>query len=217
MKQYLPLLATFRLFDGIAETALPPLLSHLNAQVLSCHKGQIVFYQDEPIRFVAAVLAGCVQVIHGDIHGTHTITGTFGPGELVGESFACALADTWPVNVIASDESRLLLLEHKQLLYSSNQQAHVQLMTNLLHIIARKNMILSQKLEIMSQRTTRDKLMAYLHMQASAAHDGHFIIPFDRQGLADYLGVERSAMSTELNKLKKAGLIDFHKNSFRVF
>ena len=82
--------------------------------------------------------------------------------------------------------------------------------------MARKNLMLNQKIEFISKRSTREKLMAYLTAQAKAADSHTFSIPYNRQELADYLGVERSAMSAELGKLKKEGILDFHKNHFQI-
>ena len=93
---------------------------------------------------------------------------------------------------------------------------HSQLIHNLLKIVARKNLMLNQKIDFISRRTTREKLMAYLTAQAKAADSRIFSIPYNRQELADYLGVERSAMSAELGKLKKEGTIDFHRNHFTL-
>lgn len=218
MKEYLPLYERYSLFDGIARQQITPLLTCLGAKVISFSKGSTIFRQDDPARFFGVVLSGSVQVIRGDIYGSHTITALIEAGDIFGETFACASAAAIPANVIASSESTILLLEHARVVCTCSKgcAAHARLITNLLRIIADKNLLLNQKLEFVMQRTTRDKLMAYLHSQASKARSNHFSIPFDRQGLADYLGVERSAMSTELNKLKKAGVIDFQKNEFEL-
>jgi CRP-like cAMP-binding protein len=74
--------------------------------------------------------------------------------------------------------------------------------------MAGKNLAMNQKIRYMSQKTTKDKLIAYLLDQAKQNNSSEFVIPFDRQALANYLGVERSAMSAEISKLKKNGQID---------
>lgn len=93
---------------------------------------------------------------------------------------------------------------------------HSRLIQNLLHVFAHKNMALTQKMYFMSERTTKDKLLAYLSAQAGRQGSSYFEIPFNRQQLADYLSVERSAMSAVLCKLRDEGILEFHKNQFRL-
>ena len=132
--------------------------------------------------------------------------------------WACAQLDRLPVTVIASADSRILQLACRRIIETCSQSCifHSQLIHNLLKIVARKNLMLNQKIDFISRRTTREKLMAYLTAQAKAADSRIFSIPYNRQELADYLGVERSAMSAELGKLKKEGTIDFHRNHFTL-
>jgi CRP-like cAMP-binding protein len=115
-----------------------------------------------------------------------------------------------PVSVIAIKDSNVLLLDCKRVLTSCSGSCHFHslLLKNLLQEMAQKNLALSQKIRYMSQKTTKEKLMAYLLDQAKQHGSAEFIIPFDRQALADYLGVERSAMSAEISKLKSSGQID---------
>ena len=100
---------------------------------------------------------------------------------------------------------------------SSACQFHNRLVKNLLTVVARQNIRLSSKIQVMSQRTTREKLMTYLLGQAKIAGKAEFTIPLDRQALADYLGVERSAMSAELSKLRKEGILDTKGSYFHLY
>lgn len=218
MKQFLPILARNPLMENMSEEQISSLLSCLKPQLLSCQKGNMIFHQDDPARFFGIVLSGSVQVMRGDTQGSHIMIAELFPGEMFGETFACAGINALPVNVIARSECVVLLFEHERVLSACAHpcKAHSRLILNLLRSTAQKNLFLSRKLEIVMQRTTRDKLMAYLRFQAQQANADRFTIPFDRQELADFLGVERSAMSTELNKLKKAGIIHFEKNEFQL-
>ncbi len=218
MKHFLPALACSPLMKDVASEDIIKLLTCLDSQLISFQKGNIILHQDDPARYFGFVLTGSVQVLRGDVQGSHTIIAEFKDGELFGETFACAAVPTLPVNAIAKTDCTVLLLEHARVIRACSRPciAHSRLILNLLRLTAQKNLLLSRKLEIVMQRTTRDKLIAYLHTQAQHAGSSRFAIPFDRQELADYLGVERSAMSTELNKLKKAGIIDFHKNEFQL-
>lgn len=216
MQQYLDQLQRCPLFSSVAPEALSPLLSCLKARVLHYPKGSTILQQGEPAHSIGILLCGGAQILRGDIHGSHSIVEALQPTELFGEIFACAALEALPVTVIANEDSTVLFLEHSRVLNacSSGCRAHSQLVTALLRLIARKTLLLNQKLEIVTQRTTKEKLLAYLQAQRTKTGSARFTIPFDRQQLADFLGVERSAMSTELNKLKKAGMIDFSKNDF---
>ena len=218
MKQFLPVLSCSPLMKGITPEETLRLLTCLDSQLISFQKGNIILQQDDPAKYFGIVLAGSVQVLRGDMHGSHTIIAEIQNGELFGETFACAAIPALPVNVLAKTDCTVLLLEHARVIRACSRPciAHSRMILNLLRLTAQKTLLLNRKLEIVMQRTTRDKLMAYLHAQAQNAGSTRFVIPFDRQELADYLGVERSAMSTELNKLKKAGIIDFHKNEFQL-
>ena len=219
MKEYLPELMECTLFESIPENELLSLLSCLNAQIVRFPKGSIIFHQGQPARNIGVVLKGSVQILGGDVHGTPTLLTTVQKGDIFGETLACANIEAIPVNVTAVSDSLIMLLDHNSVIVGCgrNCNAHMQLIKSLLRSTTQKNLHLTEKLEILSHRTTRAKLLAYLRLQQKHAGSITFSIPMDRQALADYLTVERSAMSTELNKLKKEGLIDFHKNVFRIY
>jgi CRP-like cAMP-binding protein len=120
------------------------------------------------------------------------------------------------VNVVAQEDSKLLLIDSCRITQSCSNACgfHQQLIRNLLQIVSEKNLRFHHKLEITAKRTTREKLLAYLSAQARAAGSDSFVIPFDRQGLADYLGVDRSALSAEIGKLRREGVIESERSAF---
>lgn len=130
----------------------------------------------------------------------------------------CAGGDKMPVSVMAIENSEIMLLDCKRIITtcSNSCQFHDQLIYNLMHIVARKNLMLNQKMEVLSKRTTREKIMTYLLYQAKQQDSSSFTIPYDRQGLVDYLSVERSAMSAEISKLRKEGILECKKNYFKL-
>ncbi|MBR6798810.1 MAG: Crp/Fnr family transcriptional regulator, partial [Firmicutes bacterium] len=134
------------------------------------------------------------------------------------ESFACAEVEELPVSVVASENSEIMLIDCKRIITtcSSSCRFHNMIIHNLLQVLATKNLAFNKKIEITSKRTTRDKLMTYLLSQAKIHGSSSFEIPFDRQELADYLGVERSAMSKEISKMKDDGLIECERSWFKV-
>ncbi len=218
MKEYFPLLLSTPLFHEIDPQDLEPMLHCLGATTEFVPKGAPVFLEGDAAGFVGVVLEGCVQVVQEDFYGNRNILSHAEKGDLFGEAFACANIETMPVSGYAVRDSKLLLLSCQKMLTvcSSACLFHNQLVKNMLKVVAQKNLQMHNKIRFMSQKTTREKLMAYLSEQAKAAGASEFTIPFDRQALADYLGVERSAMSAELGKLKKAGVLDLKGSHFHL-
>jgi len=218
MKQYFPILSDCPLFAGIDADDLEGMLRCLNAQRRVFHRGETVFHEGDEARWVGIVLDGAVQIFRDDYDGSRSLLGWAGPGDLFGEVFACAGTETLPVTAEARQDSVILLADCRRVLTVCRSACsfHNRLIGNLLQVVAEKNLQLNRKIECMSRRTTREKLMAYLRTEAKARHSREFDIPFDRQALADYLGVERSAMSAELGKLVRDGVIQCHRRHFRL-
>ena len=216
MEKYFDILEQCPLFCDIAPEDLNTMITCLDGKIINVPKGNPVFLEGDPARFVGVVLTGMVQVIREDYYGNRSVMTVVQPGELFAEAFSCAGCETMPVSVLALTDSAILLLDCQRMLTpcAHSCQFHSTLMQNLLHGIAQKNLTLTQKIRYMSQKTTKEKLMAYLLDQAKQQGSNEFVIPHNRQSLADYLGVERSAMSAEISKLKKAGQIDTHGSWF---
>ena len=134
------------------------------------------------------------------------------------EAFACAEVGSIPVTITANEPSDIMLIDCSHILHtcSNNCGFHQQLIFNLMKSMAIKNLNFHQRIEITSKRSTRDKLLAYLMLQAKKAGSDSFEIPFDRQELADYLEVERSGLSAEISKLRQEGVIESHKSHFKL-
>ena len=218
MEKYLDVLKTANLFRDIDESDLLRLLSCLSAKSNHYEKGQTVFFSGESIEQFGIVLSGQVQIIQDDYYGNRSILAKIDTGGLFGESFACAKINTLPVSVIATTGSELLFIGCHKLASPCGKACgfHGKLIQNMLDIVSMKNIFLTQKIEITSKRTTRKKLLAYLSAEAKKSGSSRFSIPFNRQELADYLSVERSAMSAELSKLRDDGILFFHKNQFKL-
>ena len=206
------------LFDGIAETELKGMLGCLGARMIRFEKGAAILQEGSPARELGILAEGNAQVIRVDYFGNRSIMAHVHPGQLFAESFACAQAEKLPVSVIAVEPCTVLLLDCRRVLSScSNACAfHNKIIYNLLQIVAKKNLSLHRRALITGKRSTREKLMTYLLEQAKHAGKSEFSIPFDRQGLADYLEVDRSGLSAEMSKLKKEGFIEFSKNRFAL-
>ena len=218
MKEFFPILETCPLFDGIDLKDLSSMLTCLGARVSNYQKNQVIFREGEAANYVGIVLSGAVQIVREDFYGNRSIVARIEPSELFGESFACAGMEALPVSAAAAEDSRIMLIDCRRLTVSCTSACsfHSRIIFNLLQVVATKNLLLNRKIEITSHRTTREKLMAYLLIQAKQNKSSSFTIPYDRQALADYLGVDRSAMAVEISKLRKDGIIACEKSYFEL-
>lgn len=219
MKEHIQVLTTCPLFKGIEKNELEPLLKCLSAVPKTFDKNQFVFMAGEPASSVGIVLSGSVTILQEDFWGNRSILARLGPGEIFAEAFSCADNDILPVSVAASEKTQILLVDCKKIVTtcSSACEFHSNLIKNLLTIMSKKNAQLTRKIEHLSRPTTREKLLSYLSSQAQQHGRSSFDIPFNRQELADYLSVDRSAMSTELGKMRDEGLLDFNRNHFELY
>jgi CRP-like cAMP-binding protein len=210
MEQYSESLSNCTLFAGVAPSDLRDMVSCLGGRVVEAAKGEPVFLEGDPTQFMGVVLSGAVQVVRDDYYGNRSVLTVIQPGGVFAEAFACAGLPTMPVSVIALQPSTVLLLDPMRILTVCPNACrfHHQVVQNYLREMAQKNLLLTQKIRYMSKKTTKEKVMAFLLDQAKAHGCSEFTIPYDRQALADYLGVERSAMSAEISKLKKSGVLD---------
>lgn len=218
MEKYFSVLEGCTLFDGIATQDIPGLLACLGASVRQFSRQQQILSEGEPAQFVGILLSGSAQVVSQDIYGNRSILSKIMPGQLFGESFACAGAETLPVSVVANEDCAVMLVDCRRITTSCSNACgfHNRMIYNLLQAVAQRNLEFHQKLEITAKRTTREKLMAYLLSEAKAAGSREFTIAYDRQGLADYLGVERSAMSAELGRLQRDGVLKTNRSRFTL-
>ena len=218
MEKYLNVLKKCTLFDGMNDEEIYVMLSCLKARVVTASKGEYIFTEGEPDKYVGIVLSGEAQIIMVDFFGNRNITASIDPADVFGESFACADVEAMPVSVVASEASEIMLINCGYIIDVCSRACtfHNRMIYNMMKIVAKKNIEFNRKIEITSKRTTRGKLMAYLMTQAKMRGSNNFTIPFDRQELADYLGVERSAMSAELSRMRQEGLVDYKKSWFKV-
>lgn len=216
MKKYLNILKNTKLFYGITESEIESMLECLSASAHCYQKGEAVFCSGEHVRAVAVLLEGCIHIQKEDYWGNLSILNEISEGEIFGEVYACLGNDKILNNAVAIKQSVVLFLDVGRILAMcpSSCRFHERLIRNLLYVLASKNKLLTQKLEHMSQRTTREKLLSYLSEQSKKAGSPSFDIPFNRQQLADFLCVDRSAMSNELCKMRDEGMLLFNKNHF---
>jgi CRP-like cAMP-binding protein len=215
---HLELEKNVKLFDQISANDLPSMLSCLGAKYKHYKKGSIVLHAEDQMDHVGVVLRGAVLIVKEDFAGNRSIIDRIEQFGVFGEAFACAGIQKSPVTVVASDNSELMWIQFRRIVNtcSMNCMFHGKLIANMMKLLAIKNLHMDQKLEITSKRNIRDKLTAYLVRQAKEAGSFEFTIPLSRSELADYLYVDRSALSRELSKMRDEGLVEFNKNHFRI-
>lgn len=218
MKKYLNILRKCRLFSGISDESLISMLGCLGARVDFFDKKYTVFAEGSTVKYIGIILSGSAQLIQNDYFGNRSIIASFYPSDMFAEAFACADVDSLPVSVIASEPSEIMFIDCSHVLHTCRNSCgfHQQLIFNLMKSMAEKNLMFHQKIEIISKRTTREKLMAYLMSVAKKADGNSFEIPFDRQELADYLEVDRSGLSAEISKMRKEGILKSEKKRFSL-
>lgn len=206
------------LFVGIADADIPHALACLSARERRYAKGEAVFLAGQRAASVGIVLSGGVHVEKDDYWGNRTILAHVEPGGLFAEAFVCAGVEKLPVSVTAAEKTGVMLVDYNKIVGGGGLGCafHSHLVQNMLRVLAQKNVYLTQKMEAITQRTTREKLLAYLSAQARQAGSSRFTIPFNRQELADYLSVERSAMSAQLSQMQRDGLLRYDKNQFEL-
>ena len=218
MKKYIDIIGKCALFAGISRDDIIDMLSCLEARVMTAVKNQVIFSEGDPARNMGVVLRGKVRLIREDYYGNRSIVAEVEPGELFAETVAAAGEEKMPVSTVTSEESVIMLIDCRRVLYQCGKGCdfHNKLVGNLLQVVAEKNMILNQKIEIISKRTTREKLMTFLLSEAKKKNSDEFEISYNRQELADYLGVDRSALSAEIARMRRDGLIESEKSRFRL-
>lgn len=218
MKKYFEILRKCPLFSQIEDENLITMLGCLGAKIESFDKKYTILTEGNPAKFIGIMLSGSAQIIRIDYYGNRSILSNIEPSEVFGEAFACAETPSLPVTVVANEPCEVMLIDCNHILHtcSNNCGFHQQLIFNLMKDLAKKTIMFHQKIEIISHRSTREKLMAYLMIQAKKAGSNSFDISFNRQELADYLEVERSGLSAEISKLRNEGVLESHKKHFEL-
>ena len=218
MEKFVPVLRRTKLFAGVGDADITSMLSCLGARLRTYKKGEYVLRQGERLDDILVLAAGSLHIQKDDYWGSRSILGQISVGEIFGEAYAAPESGTLLNDVVAVEDSAVFFFDVKKILTtcSSACRFHTIVVQNLFFAISEKNRGLVQKLGYMSRRTTREKLIAYLSEESKKQRSAEIQIPFNRQQLADYLSVDRSAMSNELCKMRDDGLLEFEKNRFRL-
>lgn len=218
-KDHLLQLQQTALFRGVDADSIASMLDCLQAQTRTYKKGEAVFRQGEQLSQIAVVLEGKLHIQSDDYWGNHTIIADLAPGDLFGEAYVAPTSGPMLADVVCISDSVVALFQARRMLTVCTNACpfHSLVVQNLFYVLADKNRTLMQKLSLLATRTTRAKLTSYLTAESVRAGSNSFSIPFNRQQLADYLSVDRSAMSAELSKMRDEGLLEFDRDRFTLY
>lgn len=217
MKKYLHVLLKSDLFRNI-DGDLEEVLACLDASLKSYEPDTVLIHSGTPVASIGIVVSGSGMVVKEDIDGNRVIIGNIMEGGMFGEALACAGIKKSPVTVITITGCKVIFINVSRIITTcgSNCAHHVQIIKNLLEIMSFKNLFLNSRIDILTQKTLRDKLVAFLNMEMGKAGSNKFDISFSREELADFLFANRSAISRELCLMRDEGLIKFEKNRFEI-
>lgn len=216
MEKYYNQIKNSPLFFGMNDEELKGLLECFNARIKSFESGEMIIRQSDVISSLYLVLEGKVNIEKDTYWGRRIIISKLGINDNIAMSFVACKAVESTIDAVAAEDTKVLVLNYEKCT-SMCQNActrHKILINNMFEILAKENLELLQKIENVSQKSIRDKLLTYLSNEARRYKNNSFEIPFNRQDLADYLNIDRSAMSFELSKLQKEGLIEYDRNRF---
>ncbi|MEE3392912.1 MAG: Crp/Fnr family transcriptional regulator [Lachnospiraceae bacterium] len=205
-------------FENLSDEEIEKVIKCTNAVKKPYSKGETIMRDGDKVLNFGLVLSGSVMISKDDFWGNINILDKRGPGRLYAESFAFAGNALSDVFVYANEDTEILLLNANSILTTCERSCdyHNKLIRNMLSVVAMENLDMNEKISHVTQRTTRQKLLSYLTSVYKHTGKCTFDIPYNRQELADYLSVDRSAMSSELGRLKREGLIDYSKNHFQL-
>ncbi|MDR1779051.1 MAG: Crp/Fnr family transcriptional regulator [Clostridiales Family XIII bacterium] len=218
MKNIFPVISSSPLFAGISSEDFGAIMGCLGAAVKGYDKGETVYFEGDTVSEIGLLVSGKLHLLKNDIWGNNSILTEISPPDMFAEAVVCSGLGRVPVSVVAKEKSEILFIDYKKVVTTCEGACgfHSKLIRNMIGVLARKNILLSNKMEHITKRTIKDKLLSYLGDAARQTGSRSIDIPYNRQELADYLSVERSALSAEMSKLKSEGIIDYRKNHFEV-
>jgi len=218
MENYNQILTQTQIFREMSGKEIGRLLLFLKPVMRKYKKGSFIISAGSAVNDLCIVLEGKTQIIKEDIYGNRAIINELGPAEMFAEALACAQIQHSPVSVVSVIDSKILFINFNKIAGAKNfpAAAYNKIIKNIMLLLSQKNIFLNNKLEHASQKTIRDKLLSYFNELAVKSGAARFTIPFSKTAMADYLFVDRSAMSRELAKMKKEKLINFNGNDFEI-
>lgn len=205
------------LFEGINPSRIPGIVSGLAAVTKPYEKGETILWEGDRVDMVGILLSGRARSIKTDVHGRQVIVTLLQPGSYIGVLLAASRGRPSPVSVEALEPTRVLFIPFDRLLrQGSGDRDRTRLLENLMQGLAEKALVLHDRNDCLIRPRIRDKVLTLLLREAEKTGSRAFSLPMNREAMADYLNVERSALSRELSRMKRDGLILFHKSRFEL-
>ncbi len=216
MKQsHINVLQKSKLFKNFNTKDIQKILDNSKLQIQSFEKGEFVVLQHRPLKKFGILLDGNCQIIKEDIEGNRMIFDTLGAGNFFGEAIVLSSFNISPVSIIVKKNTTILWFE-KDFLFKNYNTFDIKLIENIMTVLANKNYILNNKINILSKRSIREKLLAYFHFEVQKNNSNHFVLPFTKSDLAEYICVERTAMYRVLKNLCDEGIISIDKRKITI-
>ena len=218
MNEYIPVLRRTQIFAGVSNDEIRSMLLCLDARLRHYKKGEYVLREGEHLNDIMILADGRLHIQKDDYWGNRSILEQISMGEMFGEAYTASESGPLLNDVVAAENSAVIFFNAKRIITTCPTACrfHTIVVQNLFFSISEKNRKLVRKLSHMSKRSIREKLISYLSEEATRQNSSSFTIPFNRQQLADFLFVDRSAMSNELSKMRKEGLLEFERNCFKL-
>ena len=218
MEKYIFVLRNSPFFSGMSDQEILSIMHCVEGRIISRRAGEYIFRAGEAASEMGMVLTGSLLITQTDLWGHRNIMAKCHPGDFFGEPYAATPGSVLNISVSAEEDSEILMLNVGKLLTTCPTacEHHSRLIRNLVSVMAGKVLKFNDKITHMSKRTTKEKLLSYLSSEALRQGKLSFDIPYDRQQLADFLCVERAAMSTALSGLQKEGLLKTKGSHFEL-
>lgn len=218
MKKYLQTIKNCPLFNNIDESEIIPLLGCLNAEKKDYQKDEFIFLTGEAIEKIAIILDGEVHIIKEDYWGNRTIITSIQKNNLFGEALSCSENNISHISALSIKKSTILFVDYKKIITTCSSACifHTKLIENMIRILATKNIYLTKKIDSLTQKTTKEKILSYLSSVALEKNSNEFELIFNREQLANYLAVDRSALSKTLSQMQDDQILKFNKNKFKL-
>ena len=215
MKKYLNFLTSLSLFKNINEEETAKISKLGDFNINEYEKDEYIYHRGDTVKKMGIILSGEILILKEDYWGNQNIVANLTKGNLFAEIFSIIKNETLNVSVVPNTKAKILFININKILNEKKQTKETIIFTqNLLRIISRKTLMLNKKIEYLSKRNIKEKILSFLSDQSQLKGSKSFYISFNRQQMADFLAVDRSALSRELAKIQKEGLIEYNKNHF---
>ena len=218
MEKYLSKIKNSPLFQDITEEELSRMLNCFGANIKTYTQGQAIIRQGDKVSKIYTILDGEVNIEKDSYWGRRIIVQKLYEYNNIALGLVASTSSESTISAISSKKTTVLSMNFSKCttMCTNACHHHSALIQNMFKILSKENIELIEKIENISQKSIRDKLLTYLSNESIKHKSPVFEINFNRQELADYLNIDRSAMSFEMSKLKNEGIINYKKNKFAL-